>query len=55
MESSSVGELIPFRHFMERRTTATELRTRLGMEGKTPDQIAEGVQPAYTTITGSKV
>lgn len=24
-----------------------ELRTRLGMEGKTPDQIAEGVQAAY--------
>jgi hypothetical protein len=25
-----------------------ELRTRLGMEGKTPDQIAEAVQAAYT-------
>jgi len=24
-----------------------ELRTKLGMEGKTPDQIAEGVQAAY--------
>jgi hypothetical protein len=24
-----------------------ELRARLGMEGKTPDQIAEGVQAAY--------
>ena len=24
-----------------------EVRTKLGMEGKTPDQIAEGVQAAY--------
>src|SRR5258708_12123801 len=24
-----------------------ELRTKLGLEGKTPDQIAEGVQAAY--------
>jgi len=26
-----------------------ELRTKLGIEGKTPDQIAEGVQAAYVT------
>jgi len=26
-----------------------ELRTKLGMEGKTPDQIAEGLQAAYVT------
>jgi hypothetical protein len=26
-----------------------ELRTRLGMEGKTPDQIADGIQAAYAT------
>jgi hypothetical protein len=31
-----------------------ELRTKLGMEGKTPDQIAEGLQAAYAKASYRK-